>query len=63
MNSQTSASTFCTPTNNKDWHTFDTQQVIELLKSDADRGLTNDEVVHKRKYFGKIELMQRGVRC
>ncbi|MEL7074745.1 MAG: cation-translocating P-type ATPase [Cyanobacteria bacterium J06648_1] len=62
MNSQTSANTFDTPTNNQDWHIVSKQQVIKLLKSDAERGLTDDEVVHKQQYFGQNELKQTGGR-
>ncbi|MEO1340855.1 MAG: cation-transporting P-type ATPase, partial [Cyanobacteria bacterium J06635_13] len=61
-NPSASNNSFNTPTDNKDWHTVGRKQVIELLKSDTDRGLTNDEVVHKRNYFGKNELKQTGGR-
>ena len=62
MNSRTIANSFDTPTNNRDWHTYEPQQVIELLKSNADNGLTDDEVIQKQRYFGKNELKQTGGR-
>ena len=61
MNKMT-ANSFDTPTNTKDWHTVSPQQVIELLKSNAERGLNNDEIIQKQKYFGKNELKQTGGR-
>ena len=58
MNSKISANSFDTQTNNKDWHTYKPQQVVERLKSDADNGLSNNEVKLRHKYFGKNELKQ-----
>jgi len=62
MNPSASDNSFNTPTNNKDWHTVGAQQAVEILKSNAEAGLTNDEVIQKQKYFGKNELKQTGGR-
>jgi len=62
MNPSASDNSFNTPTNNKNWHTENPQQVVEILKSDAEKGLTDDEVIQKQKYFGKNELKQTGGR-
>ena len=58
MNSKTTDNSSNTPTNTRDWHTVSPQQVIELLESNAESGLTNDEVIQKQKYFGKNELKE-----
>ena len=58
MNPLASSNTFDTPTNTQDWHTVSPQQVVEILKSNAERGFTDDEVVQRQKYFGKNELKQ-----
>ncbi|MCC0179281.1 cation-translocating P-type ATPase [Waterburya agarophytonicola K14] len=58
MNPQAPSNTFDTPTNTKDWHTISSQKVVELLNSNAEEGLTSDEVIQKRKYFGRNELKQ-----
>ena len=58
MNSKTTDNSSNTPTNTRDWHTVSPQQVIDLLESNAESGLTNDEVIQKQKYFGKNELKE-----
>ena len=62
MNSKTPANAFNKPTNTRDWHTVSTPQAVELLKSHAELGLTNNEVTQRQKYFGKNELIQTGGR-
>ena len=62
MNSQILVNSSDTPTNNKDWHTYKPQQVVEILESNTNNGLTDDEVIQKQKYFGKNELEQTGGR-
>ncbi len=44
------------------WHTINSAETIELLDSDAERGLFHHQVVAKQKHFGKNELQETGVR-
>ena len=44
------------------WHTIGSAKIIELFNSDADLGLSDDEVNLRHKYFGKNELKQLGGR-
>ena len=62
MNSKISVNSSNTPTNSRDWHTYEPKQVVKILNSNVDVGLTGDEVAEKRKYFGKNELKQTGGR-
>lgn len=58
MNSKLTSSVSSTPTSTRDWHTLSCQQVIELLNSDLNLGLTSNEVTQRQRYFGKNELKQ-----
>ena len=62
MNSQVSSNIFNTPTNTQAWHIVSPKKVVEILKSDAEGGLTEYDVVQRQKYFGKNELKQTGGR-
>ncbi len=40
------------------WHTISPEETIELLNSEANDGLSSEEVTQRQKYFGKNELKQ-----
>jgi Ca2+-transporting ATPase len=42
------------------WHAIDTGQVLRLLKSDEDSGLSHREVERRKLEFGPNELIERG---
>jgi hypothetical protein len=56
MNLPTSSNVLNTPTNITDWHTVSPQEAVELLNSQADHGLTNNEVTQRQQYFGRIKI-------
>ena len=41
---------------NKIWHNLFLQEVIEILKTDTEKGLSNEEVIERRKKFGLNRL-------
>ena len=42
----------------KDWHTINPQQTVETLDSDANHGLSSNEIESRRQRFGKNELVE-----
>ena len=50
------------PHTTEPWHAVSPEQTIELLQSDADRGLTIDEIYRRQQYFGGNELKETGGR-
>ena len=44
------------------WHTINLAETIELLNSDANHGLSTDEVNQRQQRFGKNELQETGGR-
>ena len=50
------------PHTTEPWHVVSPEQTIELLQSDANRGLTIDEIYRRQQYFGANELKETGGR-
>ena len=62
MNFPTTSNTAVMPQTTESWHKVSPEHTIELLQSDAYRGLNIDEIYQRQQYFGKNELKETGKR-
>ena len=50
------------PQTTETWHALSSEQATEFLQSDADDGLSSDEIERRNQYFGSNELKETGGR-
>ncbi|OKH22316.1 magnesium-transporting ATPase [Hydrococcus rivularis NIES-593] len=54
----TSYSSHCLPAQQQSWHTYPVEKTLEILGSDAQQGLTTDEVEQRLKHYGINEIQE-----
>ena len=62
INFSTTSNGATIPQTTEPWHAISSEQTIELLQSDARRGLSIDKIYQRQQYFGKNELKETGKR-
>ena len=46
------------PQTTEAWHSLTTEQVLQLLQTDSNRGLTEEQISQRQQYFGSNELKE-----
>ena len=59
MNFPTTTNRDTMPEVSEPWHSISPEKTLELLQSDAHRGLTVNEIDSRQQYFGKNELKEK----
>jgi Ca2+-transporting ATPase len=57
-----STDTAAIPQTTETWHALSSEQATEFLQSDADDGLSSDEIERRKQHFGSNELKETGGR-
>jgi Ca2+-transporting ATPase len=50
------------PDTDKDWHSLNTQEALQLLQSNPNEGLTKEQIDRRQQHFGTNELKESGGR-